>query len=83
LKADLCAKALAEARRIARAGELGPSLHQLLARARELLDDIEEILLALNLTGSGLGNSIAVALRREIDSIHADMPNARTASHNP
>lgn len=47
-KADLCAKALAEARRLVAADNRSPLLEQLVSRARELLDDLDVSLLALS-----------------------------------
>jgi hypothetical protein len=47
-KADLCKGALAEAHRHLAAQRFGPMLSQLLARACELLDDMDEILVRLD-----------------------------------
>jgi len=46
-KADICAKALAEARRLAALQVRSPHLARLLARAGELLDELDVSLLAL------------------------------------
>jgi hypothetical protein len=46
-KADICANALEEARKLSERGVHRLSLNQLVARAFELLDDIDEILVAL------------------------------------
>ena len=87
-KAELCANVLVEARRLARSGWAGPPLNQLVARAAELQDDMNEILAALDPTSSGPGSVIAAALRRELALVRAKAgmdgrdypPPARTAS---
>jgi hypothetical protein len=70
-KADICAKVLVEARRLARIGQAGATLNQLMGRAGELLDDVEEILGAVDPARNGPGSAIASALRRELDQIRA------------
>ena len=46
--ADLCAKVIAEARRLCASNSFGPMLGQLLGRARELLVDLDEAVLCLD-----------------------------------
>lgn len=46
--ADLCANVIAEARHLCASNSFGPALGQLLARARELLVDLDEALLRLD-----------------------------------
>ena len=47
-KGTLCASVLAEGRRLADQRKFGPPLFELVARACDLLDDIDEILVALD-----------------------------------
>jgi hypothetical protein len=70
-KADICVKVLAEAHRLARSGKTGGLFNQLVARAGELLDDMDEILVALDPAGSGPGSVVAAALRRELAQVRA------------
>ena len=50
----------------------GPLLSQLLARARELLDDVDEILMGLPPDREAFAR--AAALRREMDEVQALVP---------
>jgi hypothetical protein len=68
-KADICAQVLAEARRLLRGGQSGSAFNQLVARARELLDDIDEILVALDPHDSKPGAALAAGLRREAETL--------------
>jgi len=86
-KADLCAMVLAEARRLARLGQSGSVLNQLLNRAQELLEDIDEILVVLGRNADAPERAIAAALHRDVESMRADLaargtrgaPDAATA----
>jgi hypothetical protein len=73
-KARICANVLTEARRLADAETFGPLLGQLIARACELLDDIDEILIALDPVGDAGDFATAAALHRELEHIQAIVP---------
>ena len=73
-KARICANVLTEARRLANAATFGPSLNQLIARACELLDDIDEILIALDPVRDARDFATAAALHRELEHIQAVVP---------
>jgi hypothetical protein len=73
-KAEICAKVLAEARRLVRIGQHGPTLNQLVFRACELLDDMDEVLVALHPVRNGGEFAIAAALHRELEQIQATIP---------
>jgi hypothetical protein len=47
-KAEICARVLVEAKKLSRAGRVGALGHQLLVRAGELLDDMDEIRASLD-----------------------------------
>jgi hypothetical protein len=73
-KARICASVLTEARRLADAENFGPLLNQLIARACELLDDIDEILIALDPVRDGGDFANAARLHRELEYIQAIVP---------
>jgi hypothetical protein len=73
-KARVCASVLAEARRLADSGNFGPLLNQLVARACELLDDVDEILVTLDPVGEASGFATAARLHRELEQIQALIP---------
>ena len=73
-KAEICAKILAEARRLVRIGQLGAPLNQLVFRACELLDDLDEVLVALHPARNGGEFAMAAALHRELEQIQAAIP---------
>ena len=70
-KADVCARVLAEARRLSRAGWFGPPLDYLATRAWELLEDMDEILVALDPARHGQSFAIAATLHRELEHVQA------------
>jgi hypothetical protein len=70
-KADICANALEEARKLSERGVYGPSLNQLVGRAFELLDDIDEILVALDSTRDQHPFAIAAELHRQLEHVEA------------
>jgi hypothetical protein len=79
-KADLCAMVLAEARRIAEVGELGGLLNQLVVRAVELLDDMDDILIGLNPASHGPNFTAARKLHRELEHVQAAIMAQRRAA---
>jgi hypothetical protein len=76
-KADICAEVLAEARRLAQSDQFGALLSQLVARASELLDDMDEILIALDPTRSAPSFAIAAKLHRELEYVLAAIAEQR------
>ncbi len=76
-KGRICAKVLIEARRLADAATFGPLLNQLIARACELLDDIDEILIGLDPVGDAGDFAMAAALHRELEHIQGVVPDRR------
>src|SRR6476620_5029378 len=76
-KADICAHALDEARKLSERGVYGPSLSQLVARAFELLDDIDEILVALDPTRDQHQFAIAAELHRQLERLEAAIASQR------
>jgi hypothetical protein len=73
--ADLCSGVLQEARRLAVAGTHGPALVALLARACDLLDDIDEFLVALNPLRDAEAYLCAAKLHRSLEDIQARLPH--------
>jgi hypothetical protein len=73
-KARICASVLTEARRLADAETFGPLLNQFIARACELLDDIDEILIALDPVGDAGDFAAAAALHRKLEDVQAVIP---------
>ncbi len=89
-KAEVCDKVLAEARRLVRIGQHGPILNQLVFRACELLDDMDEELVLLHPVRNGGEFAIAAALHRELEQIQAAIPahyrdriSTSNAGHEP
>lgn len=72
-KSALCAKVLDEARKLALIGALGAPLNQLVQRAGELLDDVDEMLVALHPAGSKRPLATTAALHREFEDVQAMM----------
>jgi hypothetical protein len=79
-KADLCTLVLAEARRIAEVGQFGGLLSQLVVRAVELLDDMDDILIGLNPASNGPNFTAARRLHRELEHIQAAILAQRRAA---
>ncbi len=75
-KADLCASILAEARRLVRIGQFEAPLNQLVFRACELLEDVDEVLVALHPIRDGGAFAVAAGLHRELEQIQAAIPAA-------
>jgi hypothetical protein len=80
-KAELCAQILAEARRLVRIGQFGSPLNQLVLRACELLDDMDEVLVALHPVQSGGDFTTAAALHRELEQIQAAISSKVAPPH--
>jgi hypothetical protein len=76
-KSDICAKVLAEARKLAQAGQFGSLPIQLVVRAGELLDDMDEILVALDPARNLASFAIAAALHRELEQVQATLTDLR------
>ena len=76
-KSDICAKVLAEARKLAQAGQFGSLPIQLVVRAGELLDDMDEILVALDPAMNRECFALAAALHRELEQVQATLTNLR------
>jgi hypothetical protein len=76
-KSEICAKVLAEARKLALAGQFGTLPHQLVVRAGELLDDMDEILVALDPARSRASFAIAANLHRDLEQIQATLTDLR------
>ena len=73
-KTHLCLSALAEARRQIAAQRLGPVLSQLLARACELQDEMDEMLLGLDPTEDSDAFARAAALHRTLQEVESLLP---------
>jgi hypothetical protein len=73
-RADLCAGALTEARRLVAARVNGPFLSRLLTRAWEALDEIDEILIGLNPVLDHDVFARVAALHRELTEIQSLVP---------
>jgi hypothetical protein len=69
--AELCSSVLREARQLVVTGRFGPALGQLIARATDLLDEIDEALVGLNPIRHPAAFASAAALHREMEYIHA------------
>jgi hypothetical protein len=72
--ADLCSSVLQVARSLAVAGTYGPALVRLLARASDLLEDIDEFLVALNPLRDGEAYLRAAELHRSLEAIQTRLP---------
>jgi len=76
-KADICTKVLAEARRLSRMGHFGAPLGQLIVRATEVLDDMDEILVVLSPRRDAPSFAVAARLHRELEYIQAAIADQR------
>jgi hypothetical protein len=72
--ADLCARVLTEARRQAAASRFGPLLAQLVARACDLLDEMDEVLVRLDPGREHEAFVRLAALHRDLEQIQSLMP---------
>jgi hypothetical protein len=76
-KSDICAKVLAEARKLSQAGQFGTLPNQLVIRAGELLDDMDEILVALEPARNRASFALAASLHRELEQVQATLTDLR------
>jgi hypothetical protein len=72
--ADLCSGVLREARSLASIGMFGPPLARLLARGSDLLDDIDEFLVALDPLRDCDAYLRAAELHRALEEVQARLP---------
>ena len=72
--ADLCSGVLREARSLASIGMFGPPLTRLLARASDLLDDIDLFLIALDPLRDCDAYLRAAELHRALEEVQARLP---------
>ena len=72
--ADLCSRVLREARGLAGAGTFGPALSELLTRASDLLDDIDEFLIAMDPLQDSEAYLCTAELHRALEEIQARLP---------
>jgi hypothetical protein len=72
-KANICSKVLAEARRCVQLGKFGRPLVQLLARAGELLEEMDELLVVFDPEVNGRDFAIAALLHRELEFIQSEV----------
>ena len=68
-KDDTCAKILVEAQRLVRIAEFSFQLNQLVLRACEILDDIDEILFTLHPVRNSADFAKVAALHRDLERI--------------
>jgi len=73
-KSGLCSDALSEAGSLVTAAMFGAPLRQLLARVRDLLDDIDEVLLELDPVRDHPAFARAAALHRRLESVQSQVP---------
>lgn len=71
---SLCEASLVELQRLAERGNFDNPFGQLLARACDMLDDIDEILLALNPKRDAHDFAIVAKLHRQLEAIQAIVP---------
>ena len=76
-RADLCSSALAEAYRLAIRPMFGPRVGQLLARSCELLDEMDEVLIALHPAREPDAFVGVTALHRKLEEIQSLVPRER------
>jgi hypothetical protein len=79
-KANLCSKVLAEGRRHVQLGRFESTLHQLVARAAELLEEMDELLVGFDPTSEWREFAMAASLHRDIESLQAAVTAARQKS---
>ena len=76
-KSDICAKVLAEARKLSQASQFGTLPNQLVVRAGELLDDMDEILVALDPARNRASFAIAAAWHRDLEQMQVALTDLR------
>jgi hypothetical protein len=70
-KANICSKVLAEGRRHVQLGRFDAPLHQLIARAGELLEEMDELLVGFDPTRERREFAAAASLHRDIEALQA------------
>ena len=70
-KANICSKVVAEARRHVQAGRFGAPLGQLFARACELLEEMDELLVSFRPERDWREFAMTAALHRQIEEIQS------------
>jgi hypothetical protein len=70
-KANICSKVLAEARRHVQAGRFTAPLGQLVARADELLDEMDELLVRFQPERDSREFTMTASLHRQLEAIQA------------
>jgi hypothetical protein len=68
-KAGLCASVLVESTRLSRDGRQGAPLRRLIARACELLDELDELLVTLRPSRDSREVATAAVLHRELEHV--------------
>jgi hypothetical protein len=76
-RADLCSSALSEAYRLAIRRTFGPRLGQLLTWSCELLDEMDEVLIALHPSRDPDAFAGVTALHRKLEEIQSLVPRER------
>src|SRR5262249_54493155 len=77
---DLCSSVLREARQLVVTRRFGPALGQLVSRATDLLDEIDETLVGVHPSGCPEAFASVAALHRELESIRTQVPAGRPSS---
>jgi hypothetical protein len=75
-RANVCSGELTEAQALAAQGAFGPRLRELLIRACEVLDEIDEVLVALHPVGDSAAFGRVAALHRRLEAIQSIVPTA-------
>lgn len=73
-RADFCSAALSEARKLVATAAFGPALGGLLARACDVLDDMDEILITLNPRLHREAYLHAAELHRALEEVQSLLP---------
>lgn len=81
-KANICSKVLAQARRSVQLGEFGRPLVQLLTRAGELLEEMDELLVVFDPEVNGRDFAIAALLHRELEFVQSEVSIRRRGPHS-
>ena len=79
-KAAICDGVFAASRALALQGTSGPALHPLLARASELLDDIDRVLVALDPVRDAQTFAVAARLQRQLEQLQVATTDRRRGS---
>jgi hypothetical protein len=76
-KADICADTLEEARKLSQLRKHGPPLNALVARAGELLDDLDEMIVTLDPMRNTQAMAVTARLHGQLEQIEAAVAAAR------